>query len=566
MNIFGKSLLLIALLFLTGSCSKVAFEANQNNNTSNANNPGTSGNGSGSIACDVYFNSHVTAVTLASSSQNPDLYADCVPSNVTLNWSVHNAANAVVSINGLQGAHSQPDFFAAGSGVYSITLNAAASGYSDFNSSALTATVNAGGTALPTISCDVQVNGQYAPVNITQGGSNPHFTANCNPSSGSYVWTVTSGSTNVTVAGLTGSDSTPDFEALPAGTYNVSVQVSKNGYQTYYQPSPLQIVVAAKPLKAMSFDTTVTAQNNQLDILLIIDDSNSMLADNLKLADKLKGFVDGLSSSGFDWQMCTTVTRAVKVSSSSDDLYWGASILWSGYSGSPSWVLKSGTANIDQIFSNTIKKIGAGWAGSDDERPIKAAWWSLWNGDYHYSDASGCYRSGAGLAMVMISDEDERSIGGDITQQYYSNEYYPLETDDKPQTLLNQVHSIFGSNKRFTFNSILVRPGDNACMATQDAQGSKSHFGVVNAQMAQLTNGYVGSICDADFSQSLNYFKNDIVTQMQSVNLDCAPVGNITVQVTPSMSYTYRVSGTSVIFDPAVPAGSRIQIQYNCNQ
>jgi hypothetical protein len=102
-------------------------------------------------------------------------------------------------------------------------------------------------------------------------------------------------------------------------------------------------------------------------------------------------------------------------------------------------------------------------------------------------------------------------------------------------------------------------------MASQDAQGSKSHYGVVDAQMSSLTSGYTGSICDADYSPSLNYFKDQIVTEMKSVNLDCPPVGAITVQVSPSISYNYSVNGAKVTFSPAIPVGSTINIQYNCS-
>ncbi len=551
--------MLLPTLILSSSCSKVQFASD---NSANVSPDGVS---STAISCSTYFNNQASSVSIASTSQNPDTYANCSPTNSNITWTVRDANNSAVTVNGLQGAHSVPDFFALGKGVYSVTAYVTSSGLTPFTSSPITATVTGGTTTLPKITCDVKINGQYAPVNLQASGTNPRVTAACTPSVGSYVWTVTSGANSVTVSGLTGSDSTPDFKSLPSGSYNIYLQVSQSGYQAYRTTNPLVVNVTQPALKAMTYNQTVTAQNNQLDVLLIVDDSNSMLANNQKLATRLKGFVDGLGSSGLDWQMCVTVTRSLKISTTDPNDYWGASVFWSGNSNSPSYILKAGTANTQQIFSDTINKIGAGWAGSEDERPIKAAYWSLYNGDPNYSNASGCYRKNAGLAMVLISNEDERSIGGDISQQYYKNEYYPLEAQDLPATLMSQVNTIFGSSKRFVFNSILVRPGDNACMASQDAQGTKSHYGVIDAQMANLTGGSIGSICDSDYSQSLNYFKDQIVTQMKSVNLDCAPVGNITVTISPGMSYTYNVSGTSVTFDPAVPAGRNINIQYNCN-
>jgi hypothetical protein len=191
----------------------------------------------------------------------------------------------------------------------------------------------------------------------------------------------------------------------------------------------------------------------------------------------------------------------------------------------------------------------------------------LWNGDPSYADASGCYRKDAGLAVVMISDEDERSIGGDITQQYYPGEYQPLDDDDKPIHYYDLVHEIFGPTKRFNFNSIIVRPGDTACMAAQDAQGSKSHYGYNYNALSLMTTGSVGSICDSDYSANLQSFKDQIVKDMGSLPLECAPVGGtVTVTVAPNMALTTRVEGSTLYFTPKIPAGSTITAAYQCPQ
>ncbi len=519
-----------------------------------------------SIACNVYFNQQVNAVTVVSAITNPDLYADCHPTNVNLNWTVKNAANATVPVNNLHGSSSHPDFFSLGTGVYKVTLNATASGYSEFNSNAITATVNAPTPPLPSIACDVRVNNQTAAVTINSTSSNPTVDGNCSPSDVSYVWTVQSNSTNVVVTGLSSSSSTPDFRSLPPGSYDITLYATKTGYQAYSSSTARRVNVVPRPLIAKTFNAQVNAQNNMLDILLIVDDSNSMLANNQRLASRLQGFVNDLSTSGFDWQMCVTVTRAQKVSTTSSTLYWGASVFWEGNPNTTKYILKSGTAGISGIFTNTISRIGAGVAGSEDERPLKAAYHHIYYGNPSVSGNSGCYRQNAGLAVVAIANEDERSIGGDITQRYYSNEYYPLEYEDYPASVKNQVRDVFGANKRFVFNSIIVRPGDNACMAAQDSIGTKSHFGAVIAQMSQITNGYVGSICDSDYSQSLNYFKDQIIDSMSSITLECNPVGTPVVSITPSFTHTFRVDGNSVIFDPAVPAGRTINVQYNCAQ
>jgi len=309
---------------------------------------------------------------------------------------------------------------------------------------------------------------------------------------------------------------------------------------------------------------SVGPQDNQLDITLIIDDSNSMLLDNQKLATRLQGFVNDLSSAGLDWQMCVTLTNAQQLTSGNPTLYWGASRNWVGLGGQAPYILKSGTANIYQIFQDTINQIGAGWAGTDDERAIKAAWWHLWNGDPKSADSSGCYRKDAGLAVLIVSDEDERSIGGDISQQYYSGEYKALDSDDQPQNYLNYVRQVFGTSKRFTVNSIIVKPGDSSCMAQQDAAGSKSHYGKLYNQLSTLTGGGVGSICSSDFSTPLKYFKDQISKGMSSLPLNCTPVGTVKTTYSPNFSTTTHVENNVLYFSPNVPVGYTIQAQYQC--
>lgn len=567
----GKSILWLAICaLLSGSCSKVVFEADPNAGNPGGGTPPPGTSTLPNIVCSTYFNNHLSSVNINSAAQNPSVHADCTPANVNLTWTVRKSGGSPITISGLQGANSaSADFFVAGSDTYEVTLQATAPNYNTLNTSPITAIVQTGAPPpLTAITCQVTANGGTAPVTVPSGVpsivTNPHIVATCTPAAGSYVWTVLRGGSSVTIPGLTGFDSRPDFPGMPAGVYEVFLRVTQTGYLPYDTTTPLQITVTAPTTHAVTTTKTVTASNNQLDILLVVDDSNSMLADNQRLASRLNGFVTNLTNYGFDWQMCATVTRPQQVTLSNPNLYWGASNFWSGNTTTPSYILKSGTPNLNTIFTDTITAIGAGNAGSNDERGIKAAWWHLYNGDVNYTPNSGCHRRDAGLAMIFISDEDERSVGGDPTQAFYTGEYMALENDDLPANLIAKVKAVFGNSKRFVANSIIVRPGDTACLAAQDAEGSKAHYGTKYAELSQLTGGYTESICNTDFSQSLEYFKNSIVTQMQSITLDCTPIGTPVVTITPAMTYTFSTNADSMLFTPAIPAGRTIQIQYTC--
>ncbi len=319
-------------------------------------------------------------------------------------------------------------------------------------------------------------------------------------------------------------------------------------------------------LRDVSYSNTVVASNNKLDIVIVLDDSKSMLLNNQKLAAKLSNFVTTLQSNvNLDWQACLTVTNSVPVNTS----IWGPSFYWQAtnqFSSNLGIVLKKGQANLSGIFANTINYIGAGWEGTEDERAIKAAYHHVYNGDYHYSNASGCYRDGAAIAYIIISNEDERSVGGDITQQYYPNEYQPLEADDLPGNFISYVKSTFGNDKRFTVNSIIVRPGDSECMRIQDAEGTKSHYGTKYNELSYLTGGGIGSICDSDFSTNLNLFIDKITDSLSSIPLECTPVGEVSVIITPSVGViSASVQGMNLVFDKVIPAGRNVDVKYQCS-
>ncbi len=511
------------------------------------------------VLCTPRINGNLTSLSYSAASSNPLISANCAPTGVTHTWSVTKNGSAV-NVPGLSGANSNPDFYSLGIGTYLIYLNATIGGYTAYNTTTpLSITVEAGaGLAL---TCTPRLNTTLVTVTIPTTGPNPLVTSGCVPSSAALVWAVTKNGSAVSVPGLTGASSTPDFAGLGEGTYLVYLNASASGYNGYAIPSPLTVIVSNAGLgHNVTYERQVTATDNQVDILVIVDDSSSMSVDNAKLGARLQNFVGDLQSAGLDWQMCATVTRSQDVYNNGT-YFWGASRNWSGYNSSQPWVLKTGVSDPYSIFNNTMAAIGSGWAGTDDERGIKAAWWSV-----NYAPYNNCYRgSQSSLAMILISDEDEASVGGDSSQQYYTGELKPLEAADQPQELVNKVRQQFGNDKRFTFNSIIVKPGDAACMAAQDASGTKSHYGTKYAELSNLTGGLAASICDADYSNSLYYFKDRIVNTQGSVNLECAPIGAVTVTITPTMgAVSTQLTGNKISFNPVIPAGRTIKLEYKC--
>ncbi len=288
---------------------------------------------------------------------------------------------------------------------------------------------------------------------------------------------------------------------------------------------------------------TVPASRNQLDILLVVDDSGSMYQDNARLAAKLSGFTNRLNSSNVDWQMCVTSTDV--------DYFQGRPISWQGAAGH---ILKKNSGNLGAIFRDTMRWIGAGF--SSDEQAIKAINLSLRD-----NNRSNCYRRNAGLAVIIISDEDERSVGG--VRALHPLQYKPLGADNQPASVMNTVSSVFGAGKRVTVHPIIVK--DAQCKATQDAQGEMSFYGTKYQQLYNRIGGSLHSICQPDFSVTLSHCHTAIMSSLGTLKLNCNPKNTPNVLVNGASYAPYiTVVGDEVIFNPVVDGPATITGSYCC--
>ncbi|MGH1468080.1 MAG: thrombospondin type-1 domain-containing protein [Bdellovibrionales bacterium] len=289
---------------------------------------------------------------------------------------------------------------------------------------------------------------------------------------------------------------------------------------------------------------TVPASRNQLDVLIVVDDSGSMYQDNARLAAKLNGFTNSLNASNVDWQMCVTTTDV--------DYFQGRPVNWQG--ANSGHILKRNSGNLGAIFRDTMRWIGAGF--SSDEQAIKAINLSLRD-----NNRSNCYRQNAGLAVIIISDEDERSVGG--VRALNPLQYKPLGADNKPASVMNTVSAVFGAGKRVSVHPIIVK--DAQCKAAQDAQGEMSFYGTKYKQLYNRIGGSLHSICQPDFSTSLARCHTAIMSSLGTLKLSCTPQDTPTVLVNGASYAPYiTVVGDEVIFNPVVDGPATITGSYCC--
>lgn len=299
--------------------------------------------------------------------------------------------------------------------------------------------------------------------------------------------------------------------------------------------------------KEVTTTASVSPALNQVDVIMIVDDSSSMAADQAKLAQRMSGFLSDLDALNIDYQVCITTTDT--------SYYQGSPIKWSGLSG---YVITKSTPNKTTVFTNTLNAIGAEW--SSDERGIYAL--NLMVKDYWNT---GCFRPQATLTSILISDEDERSVGGNPALS--SQQYKPLEAGDMPSNLISAVDAKWSTStfkKPFIWNSIIVKPGDSVCRNSQNATGTPSFYGTMYKELSSLTYGHVGSICDTDYSENLKYIKTQVVNSMPGLTLECTPIGTPVITYTPPTVTSVTLVGNQVKFSPALPEGVSVTVKYNC--
>jgi len=403
------------------------------------------------------------------------------------------------------------------------------------------------------------------------------------------------------------------------GNGNTGGNDPNTGIGTSATPPPVTSATPPPSGSTQTLSYTVPPPKNQVDFLLIIDNSKSISYAQDKVKAQMSKLSSALGGLNIDWQMCMTTTTFGTIGGSCADgnckcigsgsdrvcygnmnggaQYWGVSLPWSSYSpaaGTSQFVLnaKNSANNLDTIFQQTITDLSSGAPGTGDERGIKAAYNHFVAGTVGYANSAGCYRPGASVSVILMSDEDERSVAGDCsrinTSLGDSNALSckPLEDQDMPNNLLAQAKSVFGADVRFVFNSIITDTltCQNSLNATPhyDPAGCKDSAGNVYTScyaphyqgteyisMTKLTGGGVASLCgtDNDLASSMQLFANQQAQPTANVTLTCAPVasslsvtlGNATVD--PSK---YSLSGATVTFNPALNQGDKLVFTYTC--
>ncbi len=288
-------------------------------------------------------------------------------------------------------------------------------------------------------------------------------------------------------------------------------------------------------------------EKSQVDILVVVDNSVSMLDEQLKIGQRFGDFVSALNNA--DWHI-GFITSDPRFEINKPG--FGGRLL--SVNSQNEKFLTPKTAFVQRAFLNTINR-RADQEGCDlfgnicptnKEELLKT---SIQATDLKDSYNAGFFRDDAALAIVYLTDEDEMSTG-------------PKEATAPSQVIKALIKNL-GARKKFSAYGMIIEPGDNNCLEENGVDGS---YGTFVSSLVERTGGLTTSICESDYSSSLR----DISQRMRqnllisSVNLENKPVeGSLTVTFTPSENAVeWELDAQKLNFKVRPAEGTKIDISY----
>ncbi len=441
-----------------------------------------------------------------------------------------------------------------------------------------------GGVQTQTVTCQ-DGNGHILPDSMCTGVK-PPSSQSCNTQActTTYTWLAGAwGPCSVTCGGGT--------QTRPITCQNTSgMTVSNSLCNPATMPASGQScnIQACSPVNKTK---TITIPLPEVDFVLIIDDSMTNAPQIANLTQVLPNFFSAIASNQINWQAClitTDVTYANATAGQDGGLlpYAGQPIPWVTGSNSGQYVINGQTANLSSVLSQTASYIQSSsiYPGQGNAQGIGALYQMVQN---FRGAPYNCFRSGATLTAILLSDKDENATYGNcnllkalgLTADPNENFCEPPASYEAPATANQYITSTL--NTTLVYNSIIVLPGDVTCQnqQTQNEMGnvacpagattcvSPAFAGNQYVAISNLTGGSASSICQSNgYASNLNGINQKVVETVQDVTLDCTPMAGTTPQITisPTLSTTSSVNGNVVSFNPPLPAGTTVTVNYVC--
>jgi hypothetical protein len=274
-----------------------------------------------------------------------------------------------------------------------------------------------------------------------------------------------------------------------------------------------------------------------VDVLWVIDTSDSMSQHQDLLAQQMDNFVAGLDRSGLDYQMAVTT---MDMSASGEKGRFVAQ------TGTPAILSPSRP----DFMSLLVGRLQLGQSGSPVERGLQAMLTALSAPNISTGSNAGFLRPDSLLVVNFLSNEDD-------TASPVSNASQPVADYT---AFLDQIRPPLSYGDRsWVANFMGVVQSDPSCTT----MGQYSSYGLKYMALADASGGAKESICDGDLRQALSSIKARILEVVTEYPLDRLPsVASIAVSVNGQLvaqdaanGWTYYQPANSIRFHgSAIPA------------
>ena len=239
---------------------------------------------------------------------------------------------------------------------------------------------------------------------------------------------------------------------------------------------------------------------SEVDILWVVDDSNSMAEEQLLVADGFEAFISTLAETNIDFHVGVVSTDMDLSNPNRGVLIGNPGVL---------------TADTPNYVSKFASRVQVGVDGSDKEKGLSASIAAL--SEPLVSGANeGFLRPDAHLSVIYVSDEDDCSdndaLAADMGDACYSQEGSLVPVRD----LIYQLKSTKDPGRRVLASASVGPDAAEGC--------GQSWPGHRYRATADAFGGKVGDICDADFSDIMEELGLSVSELNRSFELSYTPV------------------------------------------
>ncbi len=240
---------------------------------------------------------------------------------------------------------------------------------------------------------------------------------------------------------------------------------------------------------------------DHVDILWVIDNSNSMASEQALVSEGFQNFVYALApTENSDFQMGVITTDMDLENPDRGVLLGEPAIL----------------TQTENFVVNFIQRVEVGVGGSDMERGLEAAWFALTDPSVA-SQNDGFLRDDANLAIIFITDENDCSDEGALPDGAEGRTCYDAEDKLVPvNEYVDRFSSLKGEGLYTIAGGILGPSVESGCEDSWPGH----RYSTIIAQ----TGGVEGNICDTDYRGMMTELGSRISGPLRVFTLSEVPI------------------------------------------